>query len=322
MRSYHRLTEGERNQVYALKKSGLTQCAIAEQICVNKSTISRELKRNTGLRGYRPKQAHRLACARQSQIPRIRILDAIWTGIEKMIREDWSPEQINGHLKDNDQPSVSPEWIYHYIYADKRSGGDLHTHLRCQKQRRKRYGSIERRGQIKNRVSIEKRPEIVDLRNRVGDWEADTVIGKQGHSVLVTLVERKTRFTVATKAANKTARAVTNAICDYLKPYRDRVLTLTYDNGREFAYHEEIARELTAEGFFAHPYHSWERGLNENTNGLIRQYVPKGKDIDDLSDEDVAEIIEKINMRPRKCLGFKTPNQLFLGLNQNVAMAS
>ena len=97
---------------------------------------------------------------------------------------------------------------------------------------------------------------------------------------------------------------------------------MTYDNGREFAYHEEIARELTAEGFFAHPYHSWERGLNENTNGLIRQYVPKGKDIDDLSDEDVAEIIEKSNMRPRKCLGFKTPNQLFLGLNQNVAMAS
>ena len=207
-------------------------------------------------------------------------------------------------------------------FTDKRNGGDLHTHLRCQKQRRKRYGSIERRGQIKNRVSIEKRPEIVDLRNRVGDWEADTVIGKQGHSVLVTLVERKTRFTVATKAANKTARAVTDAICDYLKPYRDRVLTLTYDNGREFAYHEEIARELTAEGFFAHPYHSWERGLNENTNGLIRQYVPKGKDIDDLNDEDVAEIIEKINMRPRKCLGFKTPNQLFLQHHQLVALVS
>lgn len=116
MRSYYRLTEGESNQVYALKKAGLTQCAIAEQICVNKSTIHRELKHNTSLRGYRPKQAHRPACARQSQIPRIRILDAIWTEIEKRIREDWSLEQINGHLKDNDQPSVSPEWIYQYIY--------------------------------------------------------------------------------------------------------------------------------------------------------------------------------------------------------------
>jgi len=239
-----------------------------------------------------------------------------------MIREDWSPEQITGHLKDIGEPSVSPEWIYQHIYADKRNGGDLHTRLRCQKQRRKRYGSIERRGQIKNRISIEKRPAIVDLRSRIGDWEADTVIGKQGHSVLVTLVERKTRFTVAIKAVNKTARAVTDAICDYLKPYQERVLTLTYDNGREFAYHEEIARELAAEGFFAHPYHSWERGLNENTNGLIRQYIPKGKDIDDLSDEDVAEIIKKINKRPRKCLGFKTPNQLFLDTDQPVALVS
>ncbi|MDB3911883.1 IS30 family transposase, partial [Paracoccaceae bacterium] len=140
-------------------------------------------------------------------------------------------------------PGVSPEWIYQRIYADKSNGGDLHTRLRCQKQRRKRYGSIERRGQIKNRVSIENRPAIVDLRSRVGDWEADTVIGKQGHSVLVTLVERKTRFTVAIKAVNKTARAVTDAICDHLKPYQGRVLTLAYHNGRELAYHEEIARE-------------------------------------------------------------------------------
>jgi IS30 family transposase len=322
MRAYHRLTEGERNQVYALKKAGLPQRAIADQIGVNKSTISREFKRNTGLRGYRPKQAHRLACSRQSQIRRPRISDTTWAGIEGMIREELSPEQITGHLKDIGEPSVSPEWIYQRIYADKRNGGDLHTHLRCQKQRRKRYGSIERRGQIKNRVSIEKRPAVVDLRSRVGDWEADTVIGKQGHSVLVTLVERKTRFTVAIKAANKTARAVTDAICDYLKPYQEKVLTLTYDNGREFAYHEEIARELTAEGFFAHPYHSWERGLNENTNGLIRQYIPKGKDIDDLSDDDVAKIIDKINKRPRKCLGFKTPHQLFIGDNQHVALAS
>jgi len=322
MRAYHRLTEGQRNQVYALNKAGLKQYAIADQIGVNKSTISREFKRNTGLRGYRPKQAHRLACSRQAQICRTRISDVMWTRIEKMIREELSPEQITGHLKDIGEPSVSPEWIYQHLYANKRNGGDLHTHLRCQKQRRKRYGSTERRGQIKNRVSIEKRPADVDLRSRVGDWEADTVIGKQGHSVLVTLVERKTRFTVAIKAANKTARAVTNAICENLKPYQDRVLTLTYDNGREFAYHEEIARDLTAEGFFAHPYHSWERGLNENTNGLIRQYIPKGKDIDDLSDEDVAKIIGKINSRPRKCLGFKTPNQLFLGPNQHVALAT
>ena len=322
MRAYHRLTEGQRNQVYALKKTGLHQYAIADQIGVNKSTISREFKRNTGLRGYRPKQAHRLACSRQARIRRTRISDVNWTRIEEMICEELSPEQITGHLKDIGEPSVSPEWIYQHIYADKRNGGDLHTLLRCQKQRRKRYGSTERRGQIKNRVSIEKRPAVVDLRSRIGDWEADTVIGKQGHSVLVTLVERKTRFTVAIKAVNKTARAVTEAICQCLNPYHESVLTLTYDNGREFSYHEEIARELTAEGFFAHPYHSWERGLNENTNGLIRQYVPKGKDIDSLSDEDLAENIEKINNRHRKCLGFKTPNQLFLTHRHHVALVS
>jgi IS30 family transposase len=227
MRVYHRPTEGECNQACALKKAGLTQCAIADQICVIKSTISRELKQNTGLRGYRPKQAHRLAFARQLQIRWTRISDATWTSIEKMIRENWSPEQIRGHLKDIGKPSVSPEWIYQHICANKRSGGDLRTRLRCQKQRRKHYGSIERRGQIKNRVSIEKRPAIVDLYGRIGDWEADTVIGKQGHSVLVTLVVRKTRFTVVIKAVNKTAQAITDAICDNLKPYQDNFLTLT-----------------------------------------------------------------------------------------------
>ena len=197
MRAYHRLTEGQRNEVYALKKAGLNQYAIADQIGVNKSMISREFKRNTGLRGYRPRQAHRLACARQAQIRRTRISDVIWTRVEEMICEELNPEQITGHLIDIGEPSVSPEWIYQHIYADKRNGGDLHTHLRCQKQRRKRHGSTERRGQIKNRVSIEKRPEIFDLRNRVGDWEADAVISKQEHSVNVTLVEWKTRFTVA-----------------------------------------------------------------------------------------------------------------------------
>ena len=173
MRAYHR--EGQRNQVYALKKAGLKQSAIADQIGVNKSTILQEFKRNTGPRGYRTKQAHRLACSRQAQICWTRISDVMWTKIEKMIREELSPEQIKGHLKYIGEPSVSPEWIYQHLYADKRNGGDLHTHLRCQKQRCKRYGSSKQRGQIKNRVSIEIRPAIADLRSRVGDWEAGTL---------------------------------------------------------------------------------------------------------------------------------------------------
>lgn len=160
-----------------------------------------------------------------------------------MIREDLSPEQLTGHRKYIGETSVSPKWIYQRIYVEKLNGSDLYTHLRCQKQRRKRYGSIERPGKIKNRVFIEKRPAVVDLRSRVGYWEADTMISKQGHSVLVTRVERKTRFTVTIKAANKKARAVTDSICDYLKTYQERVLTLTHDNGRKFAYHKAIARE-------------------------------------------------------------------------------
>lgn len=322
MKTYHHLTEGQRNQIYALQKHGLTQQTIAKQIGVHKSTISREITRNKGLRGYEPKQAHKLSCCRQALRQCNRITHAMWHHVDKFLRQDWSPEQVSGSLKLNNEPSVSPEWIYQHIYADKRQGGDLYTHLRCQRRRRKPYGSVERRGQIKDRVSIDQRPEIVDQRLRVGDWEADTVIGKQGHSVLVTLIERKTRFTVAIKAANKTARAVTDAICTSLRPHQDRVTTLTYDNGKEFAYHEEISENLKADGFFAHPYHSWERGLNENTNGLIRQYIPKRKDMDELSNQDISKIIKKINNRPRKCLGFKTPNQVFLKQKKDVALAS
>ena len=169
-----------------MKKAGLRQKAIASQLDVAPSTLSRELRRNTGLRGYRPKQADRLACARRVQGRGLRISQATWQGVHEMPGADWSPEQISGQLKANDLPSVSPEWIYQHIYADKRQGGRLHTHLRCQKKRRKRRGSTERRGQIIGRVCITERPEIVETRARIGDWEADTVIGRQGGTVLVT----------------------------------------------------------------------------------------------------------------------------------------
>ncbi len=284
------------------------------------------MRRNKGLRGYRPKQAQRLARARQVQIHRGRISVARWRAIEALIRQDWSPEQVSGYLKVNGEPSVSPEWIYTHIYADKRGGGELHKHLRCQKQRRKRRGSVERRGQIKGRVCISQRPDIVDERSRIGDWEVDTVIGKQGGAVLVTLAERKSRLAVAIKAGNKTAKAVTAAITaaitDAMQPLLQQVHTLTYDNGKEFAYHEKIAGVLGAKGFFAHPYRSWERGLNENTNGLLRQYFPKGHEIARTSDEDVQRAMDRLNNRPGKCLGFRTPNQVFNEGMSDVALAS
>ena len=322
MPSYNRLTASKRIELYALKKAGLSQKAIAAQLDVHPSTISRELKRNTGLRGYRPQQADRLACARRTRARSGRISQATWQSVDEMIEKDWSPEQISGHLKVNGLPSVSPEWIYQHIYENKRQGGALHIHLRCQKKRRKRRGSTERRGQIIGRVCITERPEIVETRARIGDWEADTIIGRQGGAVLITLAERKSRFSLIIKAKNKTAAAVSAAITEVMAPHAANVHTLTYDNGKEFAYHHQISDGLEAQGFFAHPYHSWERGLNENTNGLIRQYLPKGKSFDDLTDHEVQIIMDRLNNRPRKCLGFRTPNQVFLEAKSDVALAS
>jgi IS30 family transposase len=322
MPAYNRLTGANRIELYALKKAGLPQTAIATHIGVSPSTISRELGRNTGLRGYQPKQAHRLANVRQTHLRNNRISDVTWEAIDEMIDKDWSPEQISGYLKANDLPSVSPEWIYQYIYTDKSQGGALHLHLRCQKKRRKRRGTTERRGQIIGRICITERPEIVETRTRVGDWEADTVIGRLGGVVLVTLAERKSRFSLIIKAKNKTATAVSEAIIKAMQPHTNNVHTLTYDNGKEFAFHQQVSDALDAKGFFAHPYHSWERGLNENTNGLIRQYLPKGKSFDDLTDKDVEAIMNKLNNRPRKCLEFKTPNQVFFENKSNVALAS
>jgi IS30 family transposase len=322
MRGYKQLTQGQRYQIEALLKAGHKQVEVATILGVHKSTISRELARNRGLRGYRPKQAQRLSDNRKEEKVMPRITGQTWRWVEQLLREDWSPEQISCWLEMEKSVSVSHEWIYLYIYQDKSEGGDLHRHLRCQKPRRKRYGSNDRRGQIRDRVSIDERPEIVDHRSRIGDWEVDTVIGRPGGSVLVTLAERKSRLSLIALSPNKTAEAVTGALLATLKPLSNQVFTLTYDNGKEFAHHTVIAQALQAEGFFAHPYHSWERGLNENTNGLIRQYLPKGKSFDALSDDDVQNIMDKLNNRPRKCLDFKTPNQVFFGKGQPVALAS
>ena len=181
------------------------------------------------------------------------------------------------------------------------------------KSRRKKYGSGARASLIPNRVSIEDRPAIVEQNARLGDWECDTVIGSDRKTVLVTLVDRKSLFTLSSKVARKTARNVSNAIIRLLKPYRERVHTLTFDNGVEFIEHERIAKALNALTYFAHPYSSWERGINENTNGLLRQFFPKGTDFRNVSYKAVYEAVDLLNKRPRKTRGYLTPNELFLG---------
>lgn len=318
--SYTQLTHEQRYQIYSLLKAGLSQTEIAKNIGVHKSTISREIRRNRGLRGYRPKQANNLAISRLARKSKPKITQEAWQRVEVLLKEEWSPEQISHWLKNEENTHVSHEWIYRYIYEDKANGGTLYKSLRCLKIRRKRYGSYERRGTLRNRVSIDKRPVIVDKRKRFGDWEADTVCGQQTGPRLVTLVERKSRFTKVGLAKNKSAESVTEVILSLLQEHGDKVRTITYDNGKEFAEHERISKQTQSKGYFADPYQSWQRGLNENTNGLLRQYFAKGSDFKLLSVNEVIEAENKLNDRPRKCLGFKTPNQVFLGINPPVAL--
>ena len=322
MKSYIQLTEEQRYQIYAYKKAGYNQSEIARLIGVDKSTVSRELKRNQGLRGYRPKQAHQLAQKRQVDKVSSCIELVTWDWVKKLLLEDWSPEQISGWLKLEQGLDVSHETIYQYVYRDKREGGDLYRHLRCQRKRKKRYGSHSTRGLIPDRVSIDERPAVVDRKNRFGDWELDTVIGKNHQQAIVTITERKSKLALFAKVERKTADLVKDAIIRLLEPIKDWVKTLTADNGKEFAGHLAIAEELEADFYFAHPYSSWERGLNENTNGLLRQYFPKKTDFRQVDETEINKAMDKLNNRPRKTLGYKTPNEIFFGIKPSVALAT
>ena len=319
MGTYQQLTQTQRYQIYALLKMGHNQREIAGVIGVHRSTISRELQRNLGQRGYRPKQAHRKALERRSHA-RYRIQPDTWDEIEAKIRMDWSPEQISGWLSKYEAIQISHEWIYQYILADKRMGGDLYRHLRCQKKRRKHYGSYDRRGKLTNRVSIDERPQFIEQRRRIGDWEVDTIVGKRHRQAIVTLTERKSRLVLLRKVSRRTAELVSDAVIGLLQPHSERSYTLTGDNGKEFAEHQRIARELGVDFFFAHPYAAWERGTNENTNGLVRQYIPKKRDFSSVADEDLDRIMYKLNHRPRKCLDFMSPFEVFF--EHSVALKS
>ena len=223
-------------------------------------------------------------------------------------------------MKKDQKLCVSHEWIYQYILKEKRAGGDLYRHLRCQKKRRKRYGTYDRRGKLPNCRSIEERPAIVSTRQRVGDWEVDTLLGRKHKQAMVTLTERKSRFTLLGKVSQRTAQAVRQQVCWLLLPVRDKVQTLTSDHGKEFAYHEQIADRLQLKFYFAHPYAAWERGTNENTNGLLRQYFPKKQDFQFVSNQAIEQAMSRLNFRPRKCLAFRTPFEVFF--KHSVALTS
>src|SRR2546421_7313292 len=309
--NYKQLAREQRYQINVLKRAGHNQTFIAAMIGCHKSTISRELRRNRGQKGYRHYQADELAYDRQCEAYRSRIAWHTWQEVERLLRQDWSPEQIAGRLKLEQQPSVSHEWIYLYVYADKRRGGTLHHHLRSQKKQRKRYSGYIRRGQIPNRISIDKRPKIVATKGRFGDWEADTIVGARHKGGILSIVERKSKLTRLSKLATKAAAEMKYACVALLAPLAARVHTITVDNGKEFCDHKHIAARLQARIYFAHPYASWERGLNENTNGLVRQYFPKKYEFARISEKDLQQVEDLLNNRARKTLGYRTPNEVF-----------
>lgn len=314
---YKHLTEEERYQIDDLKREGFNQKQIAKKIGRSPSTLSRELRRNKGERGWRPRQAQHKAVerlVRRGTNNASKVSHVAWCYAEKHLTEDqWSPEQIAGRLEVDGLETISHETIYQRILEDKNAGGNLYTHLRCKKKRKKRYGSARStRGTIPNRIDIDRRPAIVESRKRTGDWEGDTIIGSHtGGAVIASMVERKSRFTVLAKAKNKTTSAVIESINQGMLPIAALVLTITLDNGKEFSLHDIMAAKLGASVYFAKPYHSWERGLNENTNGLVRQYFPKKVPFDRITNHDLQRVAKKLNNRPRKCLGYKTPLEVF-----------
>lgn len=304
---YRRLREEDRHVIYRMSKAGKSQEEIAEAIGFSQSAVSRELSRNRGLRGYRPAQAERLSQERRackSSRPRS-IRGEVQEQVIKRLRLKHSPEQICGAMR-LEGYGPSHETIYRYIMDDKKRGGRLYLNLRINGKRRYRHRSKASREKIPNRVGIEKRPASVRSRARYGDWEADLIAGSGGSGYLLSLYERKSRMGKIARLQSKGSEEVCGEIVALLQGLKAR--TITYDNGLEFARHEQVSRELGSKGFFCQPYHSWEKGGVENFNGLVRQYIPKGSDLGAWTAKMLQSVEDEINQRPRKVHGFRPPS--------------
>lgn len=320
------LTKAQRYQIKAYLNCGKSKSFIATALKVHKSTIYRELSRNSTKRGtYKPNFAQELANERKERFSSNR---KFTKSVEKFIRnkieqEQWSPEQIVGYCKKNAIEMVSCERIYQYIREDKKQSGTLYKHLRHQLKNRKRPIS-GKKITIKDKVSIDQRSDIINKKLRFGDWEIDLIIGKDNKGAIVTIVERTTAFFLMKKLPKgKNAKELAKIVTAMLIPYKSFVFSITSDNGTEFAMHKKISKKLLTAFFFAHPYCSWERGLSEYTNKLVRQYIPKKSVFEDVSDKEIKNIQYKINNRPRKNLNYDNPKNLFYKfVNQNVAFAS
>ena len=305
----------QRYEIYHLKKQGLTYSSIAKRIGVHKSTISREFKRNSDSRNgvYKVALAQKKTEERHLNKPKsIRFTKEIVDFVTYWLKEDYSPEQIVGKSKRLNVSCVSIERIYQFIWNDKKQGGMLYTHLRTLGKRyQKRENTNSRRGQIADRVPIEQRPEIVDKKDRIGDLEIDLVIGRDHKGALLTINDRATGILKMAHLKNKSAKEVELKTIELLESWTPFIHTITSDNGKEFANHKVIAEALNIDFFFAKPYHSWQRGANENLNGLVRQYFPKKTNFESLEQQKIDKVVEKLNNRPRKRYNFLNPIEKF-----------
>lgn len=310
---YKHLTQEERYSIERMRKAGYKQTEIAELLDRSEGTISREIRRNMGKRGYRSGQAGASAAQRRLESRKAKRSTAeVQQAVEYYLGEDYSPEQVTGFMRRQGEDTVSHEHIYQYIYADYKAGGSLHKHLRRKRKRRKRrLGRPDKRGAIVNRVSIEERPASVDSKYYYGDWEGDLIVGGKHGGAVLTLAERKTQLCLMYPLQSKRSDEVQAAMIKVLQPFIGKIRSITLDNGKEFAGHEGVSEALGTQVYFAHPYSSWERGLNENTNGLIRQYLKKGEGLLGLSLEECNGIADRLNDRPRKTLGFVAPIELY-----------
>lgn len=300
-------------EICLAKKMSLTE--IGDYIGKNKSVISREIKRNSDLRikEYKADLAHKKARSRHVSKPKKKYWTAeIEDYVTKHLEKDFSPEQIIGRAKLDGYSCTSHERIYQFIWQDKKDGGTLYQHLRTKGKRyRKRGNNKDTRGLISGRVDIEQRPDIVDKKERIGDLEIDLVIGKNHKQALLTINDRSTGILLMDKVESKEAKEIEYKTVALLENWSPIIFTITSDNGKEFANHQQIAHQLNIDFYFAKPYHSWQRGANENLNGLVRQYFPKDCDFTMITKQQIIDVQTILNNRPRKRFDFKTPNEVF-----------
>lgn len=317
---YQQLTYEERIQLSTLKKQGLSMRTIATIMKRHTSTLYREFKRNrcNGVDTcYRPSRAQRRTVARRRRSRRnYHYTQSDFMLVRQLLRQRWSPEQIVGHIRRFKllNKCMSHETIYQYIWRDKAAGGELWIHLRQSlKQRRKRYKAYDSRGRLANKRHISQRPASVETKKYKGHWEIDTVHGRGTKDCIVTLLERKTGYVLIGKLKDKSTASLNKKTIQLIKRDEENVKTITADNGTEFHHYEKIEKQCRAKFYFANPYHSWERGANENINGLIRQYLPKGTSMETLTQQQCDHIANKLNQRPRKRFNYKSPEEMYYG---------